>query len=115
MKINEIQTDFPNWEEKATKAPANVIHRLMVNLKPVAKINTILYVEYIGEESKKEVFQNYFNKEKSNLESYLSVVYQTNRVLSSKQLDKTKLDWLKNLIEIYKPKHINFNLMNSSC
>ena len=115
MKIANISMKFPDWETHASKAPSKVIERLMINLRPVVKINMLMYVDYVGDEDKKEVFSEYFNKEKRNLESYLSIVYQVNRVSSSKNLNKDKLEWLNNLVEVYKPKNISFNLLQGDC
>jgi hypothetical protein len=110
MDLQKLKTDFPDWEDHAEKAPSPVIKRLMLNLKPVAVINTIMYVDYIGPEDKKVVFTDYFKKELPNLEAYFAAVYKANRVLSAKQMDEMKLNWLQQLMNEFKPKYVHFNI-----
>lgn len=112
MEIQKLVNDFSDWELHTNNSPTLIIKRIMLSLKPVVLINSILYVDYIGEEEKKSIFNEYFNKELINLESYCSVIYGATRVVNAKNLDKTKLEWLKVLINEYKPRHISFNILS---
>lgn len=110
MKVQKIKCSFEDWEEHINKAPSKVIQRIMVNLKPVSIINSILYIEYVGPKDKATVFNEYFKKERINVENYLAPIYGTNRVLNGKELDQEKLNWLENLVNNFQPKNINFNI-----
>lgn len=112
MELQKIKNKFPEWEAHTEKAPTLLIRRIMINIKPVALINNILYVDYIGSEEKKSIFNDYFNKELINLESYCSVIYGATRVLNAKNLDKAKLEWLRVLMNEFKPRHVSFNIMS---
>jgi len=106
-----MEVKFDKWEEISKKSSNKIIERILLNLKPVLIIDNILYVDYIGEEDKKEIFNEYFNKEKVNIVSYLRKHYSFYKILSSKNLDLKKINWLKELAETFQPKGISFNIL----
>lgn len=108
--INKVENKFPDWESHASNATDKVIERLILNLKPIAIINNILYVDYIGPEDKKSVFQEYFDNKRTLLESYISTKYPIVRILSGKNMEANKIGWLKELFNEYQPKGVEFSI-----
>ncbi len=108
--INKLENKFPEWDSLATNATDKVTERLILNLKPIAIINNILYVDYIGPEDKKTVFQEYFNKQRTSLEAYVSTVYPIIKILSGKNMEAQKISWLKELFIEYQPKGVEFSI-----
>lgn len=108
--INKLENNFPEWESLATNAGDKVLERLIINLKPIAIINNILYVDYIGSEDKKSVFQEYFNNKRTSLEAYISTTYPIIKILSGKNMETQKISWLKELFMEYNPKGVEFSI-----
>ena len=106
----EIKTNIENWNENAKKTQNKLIERLMVNLSPIAIINEKIYLEYIGDESKKKVFFEYYNNAKSDLTKYLSELYGISKIEGGKDLSKEKLKWLEEIINKFQPSHIEFSI-----
>ncbi len=108
--ISKVENNFPEWEGLPAKTESKVVGRLLINLKPLVIINNILYVDYIGPEDKKTVFQEYFNKERAALEAFVSTVYPIVRILSGKNMETQQINWLKQLFNEYQPKGVEFSI-----
>jgi len=109
----KIINNFNEWENQTKSSNNKLIERLMANLKPIIVIDNVIYLEYIGEENKKEVFFEYYNNAKENLINHLNIYYEINKIQGAKDLNHKKLEWLSSLVEKFQPQNINFSINNN--
>jgi hypothetical protein len=105
-----IINKFDNWKKLSEDSPSKIIERILINLEPKIIIEGSLYVEYIGDIDKKDIFNEYFNKERVNIINYLKKSFSINNILPYNQLNEDKVNWLKSLVEVYQPKDITFHI-----
>jgi len=104
-----VRTKIEGWTNAALNVENAWVSRILANIEPIAQVNSIVYVKYIGPEDKKEAVFEAFKKYTPELNAFV-IQFGASFVQASKDLDSVKLTWLETLIEKFQPKGIEFSI-----
>ena len=82
----------------------------MSNLTPVAIINDTLFVEFTGEPEESANLREVYKANISKIETSIKEMFQVAKIENANKLSKEKLSWLKELIDAYQPKGVEFKV-----
>ena len=86
------------------------IERIFANIKGVV-VDSTIYIEYTGASDKKEAFTDAYKKYLPDIKKTL-YKYGITSIKSNSDLNDVKLSWLKDLINVFEPKKIEFSIKN---
>ena len=114
MEIFRLDIDCqPKWlsiQQYFEKIGQELPARVVANLRPVCVINESLYIEYCGKKEHYKMVMDAYKKKRDIIEAKILSTYSVSFIGNGKKVDEMKLSWLKELISIYQPRQIKFNI-----
>lgn len=114
MEIFRLDIDCqPKWlsiQQYFEKIGQELPARVVANLRPVCVINESLYIEYCGKKEHHKMVMDAYKKKRDIIEAKSLSTYSVSFIGNGKKVDEMKLTWLKELISIYQPRQIKFNI-----
>jgi hypothetical protein len=101
-------TNFNEWSQLEEAAPTNILSRIIANTYPLVISNSILYLIYIGDEEKKDIFNKFYKEEKINLLTYLKNTYQIIALKPVNTIKKDEMEWIIKYSEKFGAKKISW-------
>ncbi len=99
-------TNLNEWSQLSEAAPTKILSRIIVNTYPLVISNSILYLIYIGDEEKKDVFNKLYKEEKINLLTYLKIHFNIIALKPVNTIKKHEMEWILDYSKNFNAKKI---------